>query len=167
MATSSSIQDGDLRVRGTLVPDAMRYPAASIVNADISAAAAIETTKLRHRHVRSWAQPNTAATAETRTLHVVMLPGLINAVKVGSIAAAIGDSTVTVDVKKNNVSVLSSTVTLNSSNTARIAVSGTVNSAVDDVVAGDWIEVVITIAAGTGTLPTGVFVQVEIDENGI
>lgn len=96
-----------------------------------------------------------------------MLPGLINAVKVGSIAAAIGDSTVTVDVKKNNVSVLSSTVTLNSSNTARVAVSGTVNSTVDDVVAGDWIEVVITISTGTGTLPTGVFVQVEIDENGI
>lgn len=163
----SNIVDGDLRVRGTLVPDTLRYPAASLANADVSASAAIATTKLRHRHVRSWQQPNTAATAETRTIHVVTLPGLINAVKVGSIAAAIGDSTVTVDVKKNNTSVLSSTVTLNSSNTARIAVAGTVSGAQDDVVVGDWIEVVITVSAGTGTLPTGVFVQVEIDEDGI
>jgi hypothetical protein len=86
---------------------------------------------------------------------------------VGSIAKAIGDSTVTVDVKKNGTSVLSSVVTLNSSNTARIAVAATIDGTQDDLVAGDWLEVVITISAGTGTLPTGVFVQVEVDQDGI
>jgi hypothetical protein len=96
-----------------------------------------------------------------------VLPGTINSVKAGSIVAATGDSTVTIDVRKNGTTVLSGTIALDSANTARVVEAGTVDGAQDDVVADDWIEVVISVSAGTGTLPTGLFVQVEIDEDGI
>lgn len=163
----SNIVDGDLRIRGTLIPDTLTVPAGTVVNAGVSASAAIATTKVRHRYLASWQQPNTNATAETRTIHVVRLPGTITEVVAGSIVAATGDSTVTVDVKKNGTSVLSSAIVLNSSNTARVVEDGTVDSAQDDVVADDWIEVVVTVSAGTGTLPTGLFVQVTVEEDGI
>ncbi len=163
----SNIVDGDLRIRGTLIPDTLTVPAGTVVNAGVSASAAIATTKVRHRHNAVWQQPNTSATAETRTLHVASLPGTINSVKAGSIVAATGNSTVTIDVRKNGTTVLTGTITLDNANTARIVEAGTVDGAQDDVVAGDWIEVVISVSAGTGTLPTGLFVQVEIDEDGI
>lgn len=156
----------DVFVKGNLNPRTMSYPANSITNAAVSSTAGIETNKLRHRFRSTYSQPNTAATAEVRVLHVVRLPGLIRDVKVGSVAAAIGDSTTTVDVKKNGVTVLTATVVLDNANTARVVEAGTVDSAVDDVVAGDVIEAVITISAGTGTLPTGVFVSIEVDEDG-
>jgi hypothetical protein len=157
----------DLVVRGTLSATAMVIPSGSVTSNSVQTSANISADKTESRIYASHAQPNSAATAETRTLFVARRVGLIQHVYVGSIAKAIGDSTVTVDVKKNGTSVLSSAVTLNSSNTARVAVAGTIDGTLDDLVAGDWVEVAITISAGTGTLPTGVFIQVEIDQDGI
>lgn len=158
--------DGDIRIVGTLVPDDIVLPDSCVTSGKVEAAANISADKLESRIYVSHAQANSAATAETRSLFVAIRDGIVNSVKAGSIAAAIGDSTTTIDVKKNGTSILSSTITLNNSNTARTAVSGTINGAQDDLVAGDWLEVVITISAGTGTLPTGVFVQLEIDQDG-
>ena len=91
--------------------------------------------------------------------------GTVNSVKAGSIAAAIGDSTVTIDIKKNGSTILSAVITLDSSNTARITEAGTISRA-GTFVAGDWYEVVIIATAGTRTLPTGVFVLCEVDQDG-
>jgi hypothetical protein len=159
--------NGDTVVRGHLSATSMTIPVNTVTSNAVQASANISADKLESRIYASHAQPNSAATAETRTLFVARRAGLIQHIYVGSIAKAIGDSTVTVDVKKNGTSVLSSVVTLNSSNTARIAVAATIDGTQDDLVAGDWLEVVITISAGTGTLPTGVFVQVEVDQDGI
>ena len=145
----------------------MVIPSGSVTSNSVLAAANISADKTESRIYTSHAQPNSAATAETRTLFVARRAGLIQHIYVGSIAKATGDSTITVDVRKNGTSVLSSTVTLNSSNTARVAVAATIDGTLDGLVAGDWVEVVITISAGTGTLPTGVFVQLEIDQDGI
>jgi hypothetical protein len=109
-----------------------------------------------------WQQPNSAATAETRVVHHAYGDGDIIAVKAGSIAAAIGDSTVTIDVKKNGTTVLSSTIVLDNANAAYTAESGTLS--VLTFSAGDVITVHITISAGTGTLPTGVYVAVTLNE---
>ena len=158
---------GDTVVRGHLSATSMTIPNSTVTSNAVQSAANINADKLESRIYPSHAQPNTAATAETRALFVARRAGIVNHIYVGSIVAAIGDSTVTVDVKKNGTSILSSTVTLNSSNTARIAVAATIDGTLDDLVAADWLDVVITVSAGTGTLPTGVFVQVEIDQDGV
>lgn len=162
-----STQSGNLRVYGTLIPDVLTIPAGTIRNADVSASAAIAATKLVHRHTAVWAQPNTAATAETRAIHLAQLAGTINSVKAGSIAKAVGDSTVTVDVRKNGTTILTGVITLDNANTNRVAEAGTISGGTTAVATGDLIEVVLTATVGTGTLPTGVFVAVEIDEAGV
>lgn len=159
--------DGDLVVRGTIVATAVVQPAGSVTSDSVQAGANIDADKLESRIYVSHAQPNTAATTETRTLFVAQRPGIINKVQAGSIAKAVGDSTVTVDVKKNGTTILSSVLTLNSSNVNRTPADATIDGTQDDYVAGDWFEVVITATIGTGTLPTGVFVQVEADQDGV
>jgi hypothetical protein len=144
---------------GTLVPSA-----GSVGNTSIAALAGIDAAKLEHRHQRTYAQPNTAATTETRALHVCYgATGTILAFRAGSIAKAVGDSTVTVDLRKNGSTVLSAVIQLDSGNTNRVVEAGTVNTA--GIVAGDLLEVVITATIGTGTLPTGVYCQVVLDED--
>jgi len=156
----------DLIVRGTLSPSSLRIPANSI-NADsqFQAGLNLSADKTEQRFFPSWSQPNTAATAETRVLFVARRAGVVNAVLAGSIAAAIGDSTVTVDVKKNGTSILTAVITLDNANTARVVELGAISGS-GNFVAGDWYEVVIAVSAGTGTLPYGVFVQLEVDQAG-
>lgn len=157
----------DVIVRGSLVPSTVVLPANAITTStQVQAGANINADKTEQRLFPKWSQPNTTATAETRSLFVARRAGTLNAVLAGSIAKAVGDSTVTVDVKKNGTTVLSSVITLNSSNTNRVAVSGSISGA-GTFVAGDWFEVVIAISAGTGTLPTGVFCELEVDQDGV
>lgn len=160
----------DFSVVGQLTCKTFNPPAACITDPAVAVPSsppnAIATTKVRHRYEKPYAQPNTTATTETKPIHVIRgTNGTINSIVAGSIAVNIGAATVTVDLKKNGTSVLSSVITLNSANTARVAVSGTLSVAPTTCVAGDWLEVVITATAGGGTLATGVYVQVQIDED--
>ena len=98
-------------------------------------------------------------------MFVARRTGTINEVVAGSIAKAVGDSTVTIDIKKNGTTILNAVVTLDNANTARVVEVGSINSGA--FVAGDWIEAVITATVGTGTLPYGVFCQLEVDQNGV
>lgn len=166
MATDVIIPE-NLRVRGTLIPAVLTIPSGTVTNAGVAAGADIDITKVRHLHNKTWGQPNSASTTETRVMHVASLPGQVLSVKAGSIAIAIGNSTVTVDVKKNGTSVLTAVITLDNTNTARVAEAGTISGSQDDLVAGDILETVITATIGTGTLPTGVFVNIEVDEDGV
>lgn len=158
--------NGDMVVRGTLAPTRLVVPVGCVKSASIETGANLDADNLESRIYASHAQPNSAATAETRTMFVARRAGTINEIIAGSIAAAIGDSTVTIDVKKNGTTVLSSTIVLDNTNTARTPEVGTI-SGDGSFVAGDWLEVVITISAGSGTLPTGVFVQCECDMAGV
>jgi len=161
----SGIIDGDWTVRGTLNCEAIALPQNSLTSTDqIRAGINIPADKTEQRFFPTWSQPNTAATTETRTLFVARRAGTLNEVVAGSIAKAVGDSTVTVNVRKNGTTVLAAVITLDSTNTARVLEAGSVTSSA--FVAGDWFDVVITATVGTGTLPTGVFVQLEVDQNG-
>lgn len=156
----------DLIVRGTLLPSTLVIPSNSISSSSQAMAGLnFNADKLEQRFFPGWSLPNSASTTETRNLFVANRSGTVNSVKAGSIAAAIGDSTVTIDVKKNGSTILSAVITLDSANTARITEAGTISGA-GTFVAGDWYEVVIVATAGTGTLPTGVFVQCEVDQDG-
>lgn len=143
---------------------AVSLPAATISNTHIATAAAIAGSKTISRRVAKWSQPNSAATTETRTIHVVYgATATALQFAAGSIAKAVGDSTVTVDLKKNGTSILSGVITLDSANTNRVLETGTISSTA--LVAGDWLEIVITATVGTGTLPTGVFARLLLDED--
>lgn len=163
---SGGIIDGDMTVRGVLRCESIAMPQNAIDNSDqIKAGTNISADKTEQRFFPHWGQPNSAATSETRTLFVARRAGTVNEVIAGSIAKAVGDSVVTLDVKKNGTTILAAVITLDNANTARIVEQGSVTSSA--FVAGDWFEVVIVATLNTGTLPTGVFIQLEADQNGV
>ncbi len=156
----------DVIIRGSLIPSSITLPTDALdTSAKVKAGANISADKTEQRIYPSHAQANSAASTETRALFVARRAGTVNEVIAGSIAKAVGDSTVTLDVKKNGTTILSAVITLDSANTNRIVELGAISGA-GTFVAGDWFEVVITATVGTGTLPFGVFCQLEIDQDG-
>jgi hypothetical protein len=160
-----SRMSGNLYVAGTLQAQTLVPSTGSVSNTHVADAAAIEHTKLRHRHVLTYGQSGTAAAA-TVPIHLAHAAGTILAVSAGVIGAHVGDSTTTVDVKRQGTSILTAPIVLDSGNAARTEEAGTLDGAQDDVTAGDLLEVVVTVNAGTGTLGTGLFVNVVVSEDG-
>ncbi|HUW30714.1 MAG TPA: hypothetical protein VM223_03815 [Planctomycetota bacterium] len=164
MAGTSIIQ-GDYRYIGTLSMQTLSIPAGTILDAAVNANADIGVAKVRHLHSMTYGANGSAASV-TIPIHCSYAAGTIKAVKAGSIVACIGDSTVTVDVKKNGTSVLTGVITLDSDNTARIAEDGTLDTGQVTLAADDLLEIVIVATVGTGTLATGPFVDVVVEELG-
>ena len=139
-------------------------PSNSVSNSQITAGAGIEAEKLEHHHSITGNQPNTAATTETRVIHSVYgTTGDVLAFEAGSIVAATGNATVTLDLKKNGTTILAAVVTLDSANTAYIIEAGSIATA--PIVDGDVLEVVIVATVGTGALPTGLFYNLRLNED--
>lgn len=155
--------DSDVYVTGNLSAQTLTVPANAVTNSAIPSAANIDGYKLKHFHRQVYAQESaTTAASESRVVHHCLASGTVTDFYVGSVVVNGGAATVAVDLKKNGSSILSSAVTLSSSNTARVAVAGSISSA--SVVAGDVLEVTITATAGGGTLAKGVFASVNIHE---
>jgi hypothetical protein len=89
--------------------------------------------------------------------------GSIVAARASSIGVAAGAATVVIDLKKNGTTILSGTITLDSGNTLRVLEAGAL--ATPTYAAGDHFEAAITATAGGGTLPTGLLVELILDEN--
>lgn len=139
-------------------------PSGSIGNSQIASSAAIDATKLQHQYAKQFAQVHgTAATAERRVIHRAKGAGTLTEFKAGPVVAATGDSTVTVDLRKNGTTVLSGTISITSGTAAFAVVTGSISSA--SYSAGDVFEVVQTVSAGTGTLPQGVFAEAVFRED--
>ena len=160
--------NGDLEVSGTTrLMGAVTMPSGTIVNATVSGSAAIGSEKLEHRFSPCFGQANAAATAETKIIHLARGAGVVLAFSVGAIAAATGDSTVTVDLQKRTgggawASLLNATVSFAAADT----VGPKAGSLVADpsYAADDQLRIVQTVSAGTGTLPTGMYASAEIRE---
>lgn len=155
--------DGDLNVVGHLTCSTLNVPAGTIDNADVNGSAGIAATKIQKPRLLRYSASGTAATATVPIYECRGATATVQSLRCGSIAAAIGDSTVTVDLKKNGSTILSGVVTLDNANTARVSEAAAFAST--SLVVGDWLELVITATIGTGTLPTGLFVQCEIFED--
>jgi hypothetical protein len=156
--------EGDTYVNGNLAAQTVTLPASAVTNASVVALAGISASKLQHQHRQVYSQPNTTATAVTQVIHhVVGATGTVQAFSAGSIAIAVGAATVTVDLKKNGSTMLTGVITLDSANTAYVAEAGTL--AGTSVVAGDVLTIVTTATAGGGTIATGLFVSVTINED--
>jgi hypothetical protein len=152
--------DADVNIRGALsVAGAVTVPASSFGDREADASDPITATKLQHQWQRLFAQDHgSAAVAERRVIHLARGAGTVVAVRAGSVVACVGGATITVDVKKNGTTILSASIVLDSANTAYIPEAGTVS--VGTYAADDVFEVVVTVAAGGGTIGQGLFVDV-------
>lgn len=158
--------DGDFFLNGTFTATTNIPSALAVTNAQVAAAAAIAATKLQHQYGKHYSQAQgTAVAADRRIVHVVYgLTAAILSLRVGAAVAAIGDSTLTVDLLKNGTTILSGTVTLTSSNAA-YSLSDPSGFTSTALVVGDVLEVKVTVSAGTGTLAKGVFAQLNLRED--
>ena len=83
----------------------------------------------------------------------------------GVLAAAVGAATVTIDLKKNGTTILAGLLTIDNTlaiNTLKFNTPSSLTLATNDV-----LTLVITAAAGGGTLPTGLFINVRYSEAAI
>lgn len=156
--------ESDAHVAGNLSANTMTYPAGSISNVDVASGASIATTKLQHRHSKTYAQESaTNAADESRVLFTTYgATGTIISFKAGAVVAATGNATCSVDLKKNGTSVLSAALSLTSSQTAYAELTATISTA--SIVAGDNLEVTIDGTVGTGALAKGVYCTLVVDE---
>jgi len=132
---------------------------------NVEAGAGLEATKQEHQHRAVYAQESdTTAAAEDRVLHVVKgAAGTLQDFKAGCVVANVGAAVVSVDLHKNGVTVLTAAIDIDSGDAAYALVAGVIDSA--DVVADDVLEVVVTVAAGGGTLGKGVFAYLDVHED--
>lgn len=167
MASATTIIQGDVYVNGNLAGKTQTLPANSVGNAQVASLAGIAASKLQHQYDPVYRQESTAAAAVGRqVLHVVYgATAQILAFRVGAVAAATGNATATIDLKKNGASILTATITLDSTTAAYVlkTPAGFTSTA---LVAGDVLEAHVTaVNAGTGVLAAGLFAQLLLAED--
>jgi len=154
---------GDLIITGEILgPTGIAYPAGSIENVDINAAAAIAASKLQRGPIIMGNQSGTAADETIIALFCKGATATLKSFTVSNLTACAGSTALTVDLKKNGTTVLSAVLTLDSSDAAFSESEGVIT--VPGLVNGDYLTVVIDVTqSGTDTIATGVFWQVEFD----
>lgn len=128
--------------------------------------AAIQAGKMEHQHRAGYAQESatTAAAAKDEVIHVVKgQTGTLKTFTAGCVVACLLDAIVSVDLHKNGVSILDAPIALDLNDAAYAIVAGTIDTPA--VVVDDVLEVVVTVAAGGGTLGKGVFASLDLFED--
>jgi hypothetical protein len=151
-------------IRGILKTDTFVTPTASIGDSQMDAARPIDADKSIHQYNVGYTgqKRGTAVAAAQVVIHTAVGDGNLLQFQVGFAVAAIGDSTATFDLKKNGASVLSGTETLDNGDAAFTLTTAGIATA--PYVAGDVFELVITVAAGTGTPAQGPIVSAVFQE---
>lgn len=163
---STTFQADSISCEVLRVNSAVYFPDGAVTNEKMDSTNPADQTKVKPRHKVGWSQKFTDnAVAERRVVYRAKFGGTLSEVAIGSAIAATGDSTATIQIRKNGTNFLTSTVVLDNGNTAFITEPGTPNSS-GAYVAGDVFEVdVSAVSAGTGTLPKGLFADLCFDEN--
>lgn len=163
-----SVIGGDLIVIGKTTPQGgITVPASAVGDAEVDATRPITAPKIQQQIHRVYEQGRGASVASKtgEPVHVARGAGTIVNVSAGVAVAGVtwaGGGQLTVDLKKNGTSVLSALITIDGSTAAFAILTATIATAtyaVDDV-----FEVVVTVTAGTGTIPQGLFVRVVFQE---
>lgn len=169
MPTNTRVES-NMHVVGRITAEAMTLPDSTVTDAMVASNAAIAASKVVHRFPIRHSQNEGAVVAdEVMPIHIARAAGTVKAIEVVvTNAVPVGDSTVTVDLKKGNAasayaSVLSSVITLDNATVLRTAVAGTINTSA--YAAGDSFLLDINATVGTGTLPTGIVVTVFFEES--
>lgn len=159
-----NVFNNDVTVRGRFTCNTISLPIDCVGDNNVPSAANLSQNKLQHRHVLILNQ-NGSAADELKPVYVANVAGSVQSVKAASIAPAIGDSTVSIDVLKGGTTVLTAPIVLDNANSARVAESGTI-SGTQTLAIGDLLEIDVNATVGTGTLPTGLLVEVVVLEDG-
>jgi hypothetical protein len=150
--------EGDLLVTKSVQCGSIKLPANAVGDAVFNTADPLTAEKAEHQYMPGYSQPSgSAVTSYTGPLFVARAAGTVEEFRAGSIVACVGVATITVDLRKNGTTILTSVITLDNANTARIFEDATITTAA--YVAGDWFDIVVTATAGGGTLGQGLFVQ--------
>lgn len=155
---------GDLVVTGGLsIGGSVSLPTGTVNNDNVATAAAIAASKCQREAMIPVSRAGTAVT-ETLIAHVVKgTTATLKYFTASNVTACAGSSTVTVDLQKNGVSVLSAVLTLNAATGTRGEAQATISTPA--LVDGDVLEVVITATqSGADALATGVYAQIDLDE---
>ncbi len=149
---------GASRLRGRVQFDqGLDVPDNEIGDSQVKAAAGIAETKVKQLLPGNRSQLGTVA-SDTIPAFIAERSGTLKNFR----AAAIGDSTYTVDLLKNGTTVLTTIITLDSSVATRISVAATIKTdGSEDFVAGDFFELLTVATVGTGTLPADAVIDWE------
>jgi hypothetical protein len=129
-------------------------------DAQVKPAAGISASKVQTRISKIIADNNSAAASSYRRTiwRVFGATCAVQSFRIGIAGtAAVGAATVTVDLLKNGVTILTATVVINNSVAQYGSVAASLAAGAASLVAGDVLDVAITAAAGGGTLPNGFF----------
>lgn len=158
MAADRGRWPGDLYVAGNVSANSMTIPDESIGDGAIDPGRPISSLKLEHQHLAYHRQAHgTATVARREVIHKAFGNGVLAGVEATLVVPNVGAATVTIDVLKNGVSVLTSPLVLGvaaafAASAAGIAGGGT-------YVADDIFETSVSVAAGGGTIGQGLVVQ--------
>jgi hypothetical protein len=166
MAAAQNKLNGDMVIVGNLSATTMTPIANSVDENSLKSGVKLPASKLQAGTRKVYAQPNTSATSETRVLHRVYgATAAVVGFHAGVIGAAVGAATVTVDLKVNGTSILTSVITIDNTVAAYGSVAAALAAGAASLVAGNVLTIVITATAGGGTLPTGFFCEAVVWED--
>jgi hypothetical protein len=161
----------DLVVLGNFSAKGVTLPPSSVNDSQVAAAAGIQAQKLQHQYEALFVQyagtpaSTTTATNDQLVIHVVRgATATPIDFKAGLVTACTGAATVTVDLWRNGVTILTAVITLNNAQSAYqlVAAAGFSNTS---WVVNDVIEVKVTAVAGGGTLGKGLFANLHMRED--
>lgn len=158
--------DENVELRGQVKCWDLKPNDGCIEDKHVSGTADIAASKMEHQHRATYAQESatTAAAAKDEVIHVVVgETGTLQAFSAGCVVACLLDAIVSVDLHKNGVSILNAPIALDLNDAAYAVVAGVIDTPA--VVVDDVLEVVVTVAAGGGTLGKGVFASLDLFED--
>ena len=163
MATSTTdpqVFNGPVSFFGTVA-----FPATCVGGTQMNPSDPVSDAAVRHRFEPRLAQAlgAGAAVAERRVVHHANRAGAVTALWAGAVVANVGAATYTVDLYRNGVTMLTAPLVVTSTLVAYNSVAAALVAS-PVFAAGDVLEVVLTVAAGGGTLAQGVFVKPVIYE---
>lgn len=160
---ATNVLEGDVIVRGNLRANTMVLPTNSVGDTQFTSADPLTAAKQVHQYLRTYGQDHgSASAAQRQVIHVAHGAGTLVSFGGGITVACVGDSTITINLYKNGSTILSTTVTITSSNVANAVEEATFSAT--PYSAGDVFEVVVTVSAGTGTLGQGAFAKLVVTE---
>lgn len=158
--------DENVEFRGQVKCWALKPNDECIEDKHVSETADIAAGKMEHQHRATYAQESatTAAAAKDEVIHVVVgETGTLQAFSAGVVVACVDGATVTVDLHNKGVSILDAAIVIDNGDAAYAVLAGVIDTPA--VVVGDVLEVVVTVAAGGGTIGKGVFASLDLFED--
>lgn len=157
---------GSMHVAGTLTADEWGLGTSIMKDENVAGDAAISCLKVQQQYIHRYVQDHGAVVATKRSpLFVAFGDGVVTQLDAGLILPNVGAATVTIDIEKNGTTILSATLELDNTNGVREMIAGSIDLDEDNYVAGDFFEIVVTAAAGGGTLGQGLFVRLVTRED--